>query len=69
MPGFFDKLMNMGAAHMQHVNAIRSALQTTDTQAARDRLAAYLKGLSDTSLIGFRMSVGALMGSEGNPQV
>lgn len=69
MPGFFDKLMNMGAAHMQHVNAIRSALQTADTQAARDRLAAYLKGLSDTSLIGFRMSVGALMGSEGNPQV
>ncbi len=69
MAGFFDKLKSMGAAHLQHVEAIRSALQTADTQAARDKLAEYLKGLSGVSLTGFRMSVGALMGSEGNPQV
>jgi hypothetical protein len=69
MAGFFDKLKSMGAAHLQHVEAIRSALQTADTQAARDTLASYLKGLSGASLAGFRISIGALMGSEGNPQV
>ena len=69
MAGFFDRLMNMGAAHMQHVEAVRSAMQQTDLQAARDQLALYLQGLSDAALIGFRVSLGALAGAETNPQV
>lgn len=67
--GILDKLMNMGAAHLQHVEAVRAAMQTADTQAARDTLARYLQGLSEASLTGFRFSIGALMGAEQNPQV
>jgi hypothetical protein len=69
MAGFFDNLMTMGAAHLKHVQALHQALQTADTQAAREQLGGYLRGLSDKALAGFRVSVGMLAGGEQNPQV
>jgi hypothetical protein len=69
MAGFFDKLLSMGQAHAQHVQALQAALQNPDMQAARDALAGYLQGLSDAGLLGFRTSLALVTNSEPNPQV
>jgi hypothetical protein len=69
MAGFFDTLMGLNTAHQQHVQAVTAAFQNPDMQAARDQLAAYLQGLGDLQLLGFRASLGILATNEGNPQV
>lgn len=69
MAGFFDTLRGMGDAHQQHVQALTQALQIADMQAARDHLAAYLQGLSEPALMGFRASLQLLLHNAGNPQV
>jgi hypothetical protein len=69
MAGFFDTLMGLGNAHQQHVQAVTAAFHNPDMQAARDQLAAYLQGLNDLQLLGFRTSLGLLSSQESNPQV
>ena len=69
MAGFFDTLMGLGTAHQQHVQAVTAAFHNPDMQAARDQLAAYLQGLNELQLLGFRTSLGILASNEGNPQV
>ena len=69
MAGFFNTLMNLNQAHNQHVQAVTAALQSPDMQSGRDQLARYLQGLSDAQQLGFRASLGLLIGSESNPQV
>lgn len=69
MAGFFDTLRGLNSAHQQHVQAVTAAFRNPDMQAARDGLAAYLQGLGDMQVLGFRASLGILATNEGNPQV
>ncbi len=69
MAGFFDKLISMGQAHNQHVQALQAALGNPDMQSARDQLAGYLQGLSDNGLLGFKASLALVSNAEPNPQV
>jgi hypothetical protein len=69
MAGWFDKLQAFGGAHLRHVQVLREALQMADTAAAREHLAAYLRGLSGAALKGFQASVALLLQMETQPQV
>lgn len=69
MPGFFDKLLSIGAAHARHVTAIRTALSQTDEAQAVASLSDYLRGLSEASLRGFELSVIGLAGKEADARV
>ena len=69
MAGFFETLRGLGAAHVQHVQAITAAFQMPGLQSGRDHLAGYLQTLSAPALLGFRTSLGLLIAQESNPQV
>jgi hypothetical protein len=68
MPGIFDNLLNLGAAYTQHVGAVKRALALPEDQAVAS-LSSYAQGLSDASFLGFKLTVGGLVGAEQNTSV
>ena len=63
MAGLFKNLFNLGAAYVQHVTAVRNALALPEAEALAT-LSSYLRGLSDVSFVGFKISVAGLAGKE-----
>jgi hypothetical protein len=65
MSGIFKKLLNVGAAYVQHVAAVRNALELPEAETFAE-LSSYLSGLSDSSFAGFKLSLAGMLVRETN---
>lgn len=61
--GLLKSLVNLGVAYAQHVTTVRNALKLPEAESAT-ALSSYVKGLSDASFVGFKLSISGMAGKE-----